>query len=337
MQRPLKILIHLFFWTIYLVFAGVMSFGLKDGVTYLVAHSNIFILNWIWALLAFYVMYRFGYRFFERKRYVYYIVWTSAFSLLLTLIFYILYSTILYNNILEDGIQNFYASLPGTFIIANCGSLIRGFENWSEAVKRKEELEVSNLKHELASLKAQINPHFLFNTLNNIDSLIHTNPVAASDCLVSLSAIMRYILYGSSTSVVDISQEATHIENVIALQSMRHVHDRPVLFVKSISNPTSQIAPLLFTPFLENAFKFASFENDQKIHISLECHNDHLEFSCQNAIDISKSNSNHPCGGIGLANVKRRLQLLYPGRHMLELKTELNTFSVLLNIQLEPK
>lgn len=332
MHRSIKTFLHVFFWLIYLVFAGVMSFEFRDGASFIREHLDVFLLNWVWAAIAFYVLYSYGYRIFERKRYVLYGVWTTTFSILLAFTFFAFYWLVFANRSWFSW-ELCFTTIPGTFVLANCGSLVRGFESWFDAVKRKEELEKSNLQLELESLRSQINPHFLFNTLNNIDSQIHSHPDAASASLVRLAEIMRYILYIGVDSQVDIQKEVEHIENVIALQSMRHSSPGIVQFTKQLECATVQIAPLLFVPFIENAFKYASLDQGHCIEIQLRTKHSEVEFHCRNAVNPEKQERSKDSGGIGLANVKRRLELLYPGRYTLEIHHEKNTFSVSLRIQ----
>jgi len=334
MNKLIKVFLHVFFWVIYVLFAGAISFDLQQGTAYLQEYIRVFLVNGVWALIAFYTLYFHGYRFFERKEYFKYALWTGVFSLLLVLTFYLLFTYVLFTDYAWIKINYFYTSLPGTFVIANCGSLLKGFESWFEAVNRKEELEKITLKHELESLRAQINPHFLFNTLNNIDALIYSNPGAASDSLVRLSEIMRYILYVGVDSTVSIQREVEHIDNIIALQSLRHVRPDFVVFHKNITCENAVVAPLLFVPFLENAFKYATTIDGHAIAIDLWCSASSLKFRCTNHYDPTKQNHSKESGGIGLANVQRRLQLLYPGLHTLQIRQEKNTFNVLLEISL---
>lgn len=332
MHRAMKIVLHLGYWLVYLLFAGVMSFKLGENATYLWQNLDIYLMNWVWAIIAFYALYFYGYKFFAQKRYVFYMFWTGGLSLLLGLVFFLLFWQFIYAHQSWPELIHFYSAIPGTFIIANCGSLLKGFESWFDAVGRKEELEQANLRHELENLRAQINPHFLFNTLNNIDSLIHTNPDAASESLLRLSEIMRYILYTGSDGLVDIALEVAHIENVIALQSLRLRRSDAVVFERQLEDGCFQVAPLLFVPFVENAFKYASFANNGCIKLSLTCTKARLDFCCVNPIDPNRVGTPSGNGGIGLANVRRRLQLLYPERHQLEIHSDSDTFTVQLTI-----
>lgn len=159
MNKLVKIFLHIFFWTMYVLFAGAMSFELKEGISFIFTHFKVFLLNGLWAAIAFYTIYFYGYKYFENRTYFLYFILVTIFSLALTICFFILYKFIIFptNDILNH--IYFFTGLPGTFVIANCGSLLRGFIAWFDAVNHKSELEKSNLKHELDSLHAQINPH----------------------------------------------------------------------------------------------------------------------------------------------------------------------------------
>lgn len=333
MYKSIKVFVHIFFWVIYLLFAGAISFQLENNPRFLIEQIDVFWANWVWAAIAFYALYLYGYKYFEQKRFVFYGIMTAGFSGLLVLCFFSLYWLIFSDrNWFSPGL--FYSSVAGTFVIANCGSLVKGFEKWFDAVRRKEELEKTNLKLELESLKSQINPHFLFNTLNNIDSQIRSNPDSASESLIRLSDILRYILYAGSEAFVDLEREVEHIENIIALQAQRLTRPSLVHFAKQIQNPHAKVCPLLFTPFIENAFKYALLEEDKPIQIQIHSTDQFVEFTCSNYVDPEKQQRTPKSGGIGLANVKRRLELLYPMRHSLEIQAEKHTFSILLRIQI---
>lgn len=319
----------------YLLFSGAMSFRLQEGFDYLLQYALIFTCNAIWAVIAFYFMYMYGYRFLEQKKYLKYFLLVSSFSIGLVIVFFGLYKYLIFKEYTWLEFSYFYTSIPGTFVIANCGSLLRGFINWFDAVAEKNELERSTIKHELESLRAQINPHFLFNTLNNIDALIYSNQEKASESLLRLSDIMRYILYIGNEKTISIHKEIEHIENIIALQSLRYSAPGYVSISKDIKCSKAPVAPLLFTPFIENAFKY-SMKHDTipGIEIYLKCIDEVVHFSCKNYFDPERTTITDGQGGIGLSNVKRRLQLLYPERHNLRIQQKNNIFEVELELKI---
>jgi two-component system, LytTR family, sensor kinase len=212
--------------------------------------------------------------------------------------------------------------------------LLRGFINWIEASKQKEEMEKRNLQLELEALRSQVNPHFLFNTLNNIDALILSQPQKASAMLITLSDVMRYMLYQTQNATVTLAMEINHLQNVIALHRIRFIQPDFIKFELSVSQPEKAIVPLLFLPFVENACKYAQFKQTlPAIVIAIQQLENTVTFSCSNTFDdnISMNNQN---GGIGLENVKKRLSLLYPKKHSLEIVNDGTRFFVTLVIEL---
>jgi LytS/YehU family sensor histidine kinase len=224
--------------------------------------------------------------------------------------------------------------MAGTFIIAQCGSLVRGFENWFADIRLKAELETRNLKNELEMLRSQINPHFLFNALNNIDSFIRTKPETASDSLVTLSDMLRYMIYETRSDQVLLEKELVYIKNYIRLQQLRF-RDKDYIRVTFPDHcPDIQIAPMILIPFIENAFKYAHNTGQMPIiDINMSCTHGELDFSCRNYCKRDRTDHDMP-GGVGLDNAKRRLALLYPGKHHLIIFENEAIFSVELKIQL---
>lgn len=210
--------------------------------------------------------------------------------------------------------------------------MVRGFENWFNNLALKAELENKNLKTELELLKSQVNPHFLFNTLNNIDSLIRTSPDLASASLIKLSDMLRYMIYETSPDKVPLSKEIDYINNYISLQQLRFKSKEYIRFTFDKQCHGILVVPMLFIPFVENAFKYSSDSGKLPvIDISLRCVDSMIIFNCRNYYsgDISKNLMN---GGVGLKNVQRRLELLYSGKYILNISDENSVFCVQLTI-----
>jgi sensor histidine kinase YesM len=201
--------------------------------------------------------------------------------------------------------------------------------------QEKTSLEKQNLMSELALLRTQINPHFLFNTLNNIDSLIFSNPEKASELLIRLSDIMRYMLYDSSTEKVPIEKELHYLNNIIDLQTLRIKNKDFIQFTVEGDAGSLMISPMIFIPFVENAFKHCDKTSKSPgIEINIQIQNSSVSLFTKNYIP-EKEVSKDEVGGIGMYNVKRRLELLYPNKFNLEIKKTKETFSVFLNIDLK--
>ena len=162
-------------------------------------------------------------------------------------------------------------------------------------------------------LKLQVSPHFLFNTLNNIDSLILNDSEKASEAVIKLSEIMRYMLYESQQQNVPLEREIQYLQNLIELQQLRLTKKDFIKFSVSGIPENKRVPALLFVPFIENAIKHCDKSVDAPgIIIDLDILNKGLKFDISNYISNTRVKDNE--GGIGLANVKRRLELLFPGK-----------------------
>lgn len=206
-----------------------------------------------------------------------------------------------------------------------------GFRN----MQRSQLLEKEKLETELKFLKTQIHPHFFFNTLNNLYSLVLRKSDKAPDVVLMLSELMRYVLYESNAPKVSLSKELKHIANYINLEKLRLPTNAEIRFSTRGNTATMAIEPMLLIPIIENCFKHVSTENDAKcwIHISVEVSDSLLVLMTENSIDDTASTSDDRRQGVGLRNVKRRLELLYPNSY--ELKTISDEFSYLCKLKLQ--
>ena len=191
----------------------------------------------------------------------------------------------------------------------------------------------------LQVLKAQIHPHFLFNTLNNLYSLTLKQSPSAPDMVLKLSGLLHYMIHECAASVVPLTQEIQFLRNYIELEKMRY---GPRLHVHSAIGgniDTQQIEPLLLIPFVENAFKHGSAKQigDTRIEFILTVADNYLAFRVDNSIDQLPPTQSDKASGIGLTNVRKRLALLYPKAHSLIIRPELGRFSVELSLHLKPE
>ena len=216
-----------------------------------------------------------------------------------------------------------------TLFYAISGFFFYLLEHWLQ----NEKLAKQNLQSELALLKNQINPHFLFNTLNNIDSLIKSNAEKASATLLKLSDILRYMIYDTNVARVPLSDEIRHIESYVELQKLQFAN-RELVALTVQGNPGNiQIAPMLFIPFVENAFKHCTDKGTPAaIRITFIIDDNHVKFESVNLSDGAHRIAKDGSSGVGLSIVRRRLELIYPGRHTLHIKEENDTFIVTLSI-----
>ena len=331
MNLMLKTILHLFFWTVYFLLAGFLSFGLDNWLSFIQQNLGSFAISTVWSLVAFYTFYFVLYRFIAQRRFGRYFILAVLSSLAIST-FFILFVMLVMSPALNFSAEWSLSTTAGTFVIANCGSLVRGFIGWIDASRQHEEAQCRNLHLELEMLRSQINPHFLFNTLNNIDALIATQPQRASEMVIALSGVMRYMLYETACESVPVAKEAEHLDNVLSLQRMRFASSEYIRWQCSLTDPSATIAPLLLVPFVENACKHACHTGTYPvIDISLRQESGTLEFNCTNTYS-DKATAPGEMGGIGLENVKKRLQLLYPDTHSLEIVKKDATFSVSLRI-----
>jgi len=214
-------------------------------------------------------------------------------------------------------------------------SALRLMMEWLKTERERQDMESEKLTSELAFLKSQINPHFLFNTLNNICSLARKKSDSTEEAIIRLSQIMRYMLQDSKDEKVSLAREVEYLQSYIELQKMRLPGQVKVDFTVEGNPELVSIEPLLLIPFVENAFKHGvSYQEESEIGIRLACTGNSVAFHVINRVVRSQGERIEQGSGIGLKNVMRRLELLYPGRHRLEALESENRYIVELEITL---
>jgi LytS/YehU family sensor histidine kinase len=225
------------------------------------------------------------------------------------------------------GEMSFIATVSGIIAL-----VIKGFITWFNEIKLKELLKEKNHEMELSLIKSKLDPHLLFNTINNIDTLILKDPVEASTYLNKLSDIIRFMLYDTRADKISLSKEIEYIEKYIALQKIRTANDNYVDFLVTGTIGNKQIAPMVFIPFIENAFKHANNKKlENAITINIIIKEEALQLVCENRFD-SKSAIQKTYGGLGNELIQERLKLIYSEKHTLEVKRTENLYSVNLTI-----
>jgi two-component system LytT family sensor kinase len=197
--------------------------------------------------------------------------------------------------------------------------------------KNLREMEKEKFSAEMGFLKAQINPHFFFNTLNSLYALTLKGSDQASKVVLRLSALMRYILYDAGADKVLLKDEISHLENYISIEQMRFADRLELSFQYSGDIEGKMIAPLLLLPFVENAFKHGLAEDTGWITINLKVMDCRLFLKVENSYPANVKKSSH---GLGLNNVKRRLDLTYPGKYELQLNQNNEIFEADLKLDL---
>ncbi len=230
---------------------------------------------------------------------------------------------------------------PGEMVAFFGGLLLMGMNlgvklyfRSQEATKAITQIEKHALERQLQYLKYQVNPHFFMNTLNNIHALVDIDPERAKTSIVELSKLMRYVLYEGNNRLTPLSREVQFLRNYVQLMSMRYTGNVSICLDVPEVLPDSMLPPLLLVIFVENAFKHGiSYRTKSFVEISLQPHGDRLLFSCRNSRPEIKHDENMK-GGVGLSNVRRRLDLLFPGNYTLDIKEQEDTYTVHLDIPL---
>jgi two-component system, LytTR family, sensor kinase len=311
----------------------------KIQIFYIIRGYSIFVVSFV---TLFYLFYFFiSIKYLNKKKIILLIVFGLLFTIIITIPVAFFYVYICFNNVFALTGKKFlmafgshYSRIFETnvmFIIS--GSLLKIAILWYESKMKQKETEKQYIANELALLRAQINPHFLFNTLNNIKSLINTLPSKAIYSVEKLSEIMSYMLYESSEEKVFLEYEINYIRNYLDLQKVRYNNPDFVDFQVSGNYAEILIPPLVFMPFIENAFKYGEVLSQiPGIKISIDVKDKDLSFEVMNYV---KGNENPDTlnGGFSKIIMKRRLDLLFENNYRLDIVNENDIYIVKLNIK----
>lgn len=329
---------HLIFWLIYFFFWVYFYSDVYEDISvlykvtgiYLVAHASIYYIS----------QYVLVPKILKPKNAILFIL---SFIILAILTSFWMYGVLVYLmafNLSEYFKASFFQVLV-IFTLSNIftsGILlaIKSFLDNRKLIRQSEQMEKEKLQTELQYLKSQVNPHFLFNTINSIYVLIRMDPEKASETLIKLSNLLRSQLYEFSVDRIDIQRELAYLENYIELEKIRK-GDRLNLELNFEGELEDfQIAPLMLIPFLENCFKHISSYSDRPniVKVFIRRIGDWLEADFYNTYEKESISQSDYIGGIGLANIKRRLDLIYPKRYKLEIKEGESDFTVNLKIKI---
>jgi two-component system, LytTR family, sensor kinase len=235
-------------------------------------------------------------------------------------------------DVFSDFKERIYDNIIPLFLLTTTGVAIKLVSDHLKSQRRLSEISKEKAETELKFLKSQINPHFLFNSLNSIYFLIDKQNSEARRTLLQFSDLLRYQLYECNAETIEVEKEVAYLMDYIRLQQIRKSPDYEVQ-VKSVDINGFRIAPLLLIPFVENAFKHISHYSGQKNYINVEIakENGTFQFRVENSKEEHRI-STEPEGGIGLVNVTRRLELLYPGKHELHIHNSATNFKIELNL-----
>ncbi len=198
--------------------------------------------------------------------------------------------------------------------------------------ERMRELNMRNIQSENQLLKSQLNPHFLYNTLNNIDALIYYDADKASQAVITLSSLMRYMTYQANRTKIALSEEVLHLDEYISLQKLRFENPRAIVWEHKLEQDPL-ISPMLLMPIVENCFKHsAGDESDENVAITLVVSDNKLQLITKNKIKVNTESLDKSRSGVGLSTLRSRLKLLYPKSHSLTIDQEDGLFVLNLTI-----
>ncbi len=352
MKKSIVVLIHVGFWICYFTLIAIML-----GVYYrsspgrinqesriMNALISLFFFAFIPSLISYFFYYFLLFpRYLKQKKFFLSIVYGVLISLVAAIISYLLLRYFIESGSIADmdhGGKNGRSTAIRTIIVMAfigiiCGIValvINGFITWYNEIKLKELLKEKNHQIEMELIKLQLDPHLLFNTINNIDALILKDAVAASDYLNKLSDIMRFILYETKADKIPLAKEIEYIDKYIALQKIRTANENYVHFTVTGFIGNTLIAPMVFIPFIENAFKHSNNKKlENAITVNILIKDETIQLLCENKFD-SKAKVQHITGGLGNDLIEKRLELIYAGKHHLVVQKTEQLYSINLTI-----
>jgi hypothetical protein len=224
-----------------------------------------------------------------------------------------------------------FASLLVTVIVTSLSTSIVLWNDWVKAKAEEQDRAFQRVASELAVLKLQISPHFLFNTLNNIRWLVRSKSDQAEEAVMKLSQLLRYILYQTNQEKISLDKELDNLQDYVVLQQMRLTEQQNLMY-SVVGDPSGKfIAPLLFIPLVENVFKYGDFNKPFQNRIAIRIDRDHLNISTENRV-LKVATQKTEESGIGLSNVKKRLLLHYPDKHILHYSEKDSVFKLELEL-----
>jgi two-component system, LytTR family, sensor kinase len=345
MRKSIKTISHVGFWLGYLLFVSIVMFAATQGkemepgdTSYYVVF--VFGVAIVPAILSFYSHYYFLFSNYLQKRKIAASLFLSSLIAVISAlagIFAILVGNEEAANCVKEGFS--YAMTFTTaiaFLFGIIAVVLKGFFKWFSELKLKEELLEQNHRMQLALIKSQLDPHFLFNTINNIDVLIEREPKEASQYLNKLSDILRFMLYQTRSETIPLTDELQYIEKYIELQKIRTGNQKYVSYevVGTLNGQT--IAPMVFIPFIENTFKHTNNKKlDNAVEIQIQINEENVVFKCQNKFDPDiRASGDH--NGLGIELIKKRLNILYPDKHTLRIDSQEDQYNVELTIDNGP-
>ncbi|MEM7103821.1 MAG: histidine kinase [Bacteroidota bacterium] len=330
-----RIVYHILFWICYILFFTALR-GAQSG--YFLIFTNELINSFFFGLVVYFNIYYLIPNYLSQTKFASYsILLLLTVTLVTPLNVFALYLKFFSNPEYQSQVvaSQLYQFIL-TFIIAGLSTILKIITDWVRHQRVRRELEKQTMRSELKFLKSQINPHFLFNTLNNLYALTLKKSDKAPEIVLKLSEMMRYMLYECNEKRVPLSKEVNYLKNYLDLERLRQGKNVEIGFSVNGQVSDQKIAPLMFIPFLENSFKHGLSNQISKgfVHFKLDVDHKNISMSIENSKPAMPHN-NHRSGGIGLNNVRRRLDLLYPDHYRLDINDTPNVYTVNLKIDLD--
>lgn len=330
-----RIVYHFAFWGFYLL-VFTLLLGSRNG--YLFTLSMELINVACFAVVVYFNLFYLIPTFLARKQFIRYLALMTLSVLVITplRIFFLYIRLTAYPELQDQLVDDQLLMFISTFLIVGLSTLSKIVTDWIRHQRELQELEKQTMQSELRFLKSQINPHFLFNTLNNLYALTLKKSDKAPDIVLKLSAMMRYMLYECNEKRVALSKELDYVKNYLELEQLRQGKNKDIKFEIAGETDGKYITPMLFIPFLENSFKHGlqSDIDEGYVHIFVGIKGKLLDFYISNSKPMVKP-GNIISGGIGLVNIKRRLNLIYPSSHEIIIDEQPEYYNVHLKIKLD--
>lgn len=334
-----RVVYHTLFWLGLLVLLMLIE-GMTQG--FLFTFSNQLINIGFYGAIVYFNLFYLIPNYLTKKKFLTYCGLLLAATLIITplkvVLLYLFYSISHVSEAQEQLLQNMNWHFLGTFLIAGSSTIFKIVTDWVRDLREKQELQTETMQSELRFLKSQINPHFLFNTLNNLYALTLKKSDKAPEIVIKLSEMMRYMLYECNEKQVLLSKEINYIRNYLDLERLRQGKNIEINFEVQGKVSEQKIAPLMFITFLENSFKHGLNNHISQgfVNIYMDVEEKKVHLFIENSKPENLPLQDHRrSGGIGLVNVRRRLNLLYPNHYTLEIEDKPNSYAVNLMIDLE--
>jgi len=339
-----KISTHLLFWFCSIVFAISAFYVASDHK--LILNSDLvlraIIPNIGFALAVYFNLYLLIPKFLKTKNYIFYTFWLLILLSISAILIQIIFVYFLKTKSFEDQFRSMFSShfFTAAFYVG-ITSLFKFVKDWIQLQEIKlkiTQIEREKLEAELNTLKSQLNPHFLFNSLNNIYSLALTNSPRTPEIILKLSDLMRHVLYESRANFIPVKNEVNFLTNFIELQKIRLNNEIEIQYTVKGDIPERKVIPLIFEPFIDNAFKHGirNPAPEPYIHVFIQFLPEIMRFKVENNFDNTLPGKTSKSSGIGLKNIERRLKFLYSANeYKYEVMRTEDTFTILLEVQLK--